>query len=254
MKTAREAARSLKIAYDQAVAVRATAQRSVNSLLERKDRWSDADVADFTSLIRSDHASNSAVSQTSAQLDAAEADVDRIFSELTNSILTRYHEEQIWSDKIRSFSTYANLVGLLVNLVVFVGAIAFVEPWKRRKLAEGLESRMSEMMGDVQAQIGILAEETRRTMNVHTPDAAFSPVASSTEPAVANETALSFNDIPTTETALFIPSPQIRLQTLIGACYRYIDSNTGIIDPSYLIGFTGVALGMALATVFQRGR
>ncbi|KAI9636091.1 mitochondrial distribution and morphology family 33, partial [Dioszegia hungarica] len=146
LTSARDAAKALKHAYDQAVTTRASAQRSVNSLLERKDRWSDSDVADFTSLIRSDHASNAAVAQTSAQLNAAEADVDRLFSELTKTILTRYHEEQIWSDKIRSFSSWANLVGLAVNLVVFVGAIAFVEPWKRRKLAEGLEGRMAGMM------------------------------------------------------------------------------------------------------------
>lgn len=80
------------------------------------------------------------------------------------AILQRYHEEQVWSDKIRNVSTYANLLGLLLNLVVFVGAIAFVEPWKRRRLVERLEERMAGMMDRVEASIGVLGERVGSDM------------------------------------------------------------------------------------------
>lgn len=139
------------------MAARDTAQREVNSLLERKHSWRDEDVAKFTSLVRADHASHLAVANTSDNLRTAETAADKAFSELMQSILQRYHEEQIWSDKIRSASTWANQIGLLVNLIVFIGAIAFVEPWKRRKLVEKLEQRMCDLMERTDDKLSVLS-------------------------------------------------------------------------------------------------
>jgi sensitive to high expression protein 9 len=155
----RESARAAKVAYDEAVSHRATSQSSVNTLLERKHAWTDSDVSRFATLVRADHASNLAVTTSSAALSSAEAAADRAFSDLMQAILRRYHEEQVWSDKIRSVSTYANLVGLVVNLVVFLGAVVVVEPWKRRKLVERLEERTGGMMDRVEGEIAGLKEQ-----------------------------------------------------------------------------------------------
>jgi len=136
----------------------------VNSLLERKHAWSDEDVSRFTQLVRSDHSSNQAVTTTAVALKETEIATDKAFSDLMQAILQRYHEEQVWSDKIRNISTYVGLAGLLVNLVVFVGAIAFVEPWKRKRLVERLEDRIEVMMGKVEGQISGLGEKVERDM------------------------------------------------------------------------------------------
>jgi sensitive to high expression protein 9 len=154
MQTLREVVRSAKAAYDEAVSIRAVSQSSVNSLLERKHAWTDSDVSRFATLVRADHTSNLAVANSSAALAEAELAADKAFSELMQAILRRYHEEQVWSDKIRSVSTYANLVGLVINLVVFLGAVAVVEPWKRRKLVQKLEKRTGGMMERVEKEIG----------------------------------------------------------------------------------------------------
>lgn len=155
----REDAKTAKEEYERAVTTRSTTQSDVNSLLERKHIWSDEDVSRFTQLVRSDHTSNQAVSTTSSTLRETELAVDKAFSELMQAILQRYHEEQVWSDKIRNVSTYANLVGLLINLVVFVGAIAFVEPWKRKRLVERLEERIAGMMEHVEGSINGLGDK-----------------------------------------------------------------------------------------------
>ncbi|KAF9816896.1 hypothetical protein IEO21_03770 [Rhodonia placenta] len=60
-------------------------------------------------------------------------------------ILNRYHEEQAWSDKIRSASTYGSLAVMGVNMLVFLLAIVFIEPWKRRRLAQTFERKVEEM-------------------------------------------------------------------------------------------------------------
>ena len=158
LTSSRRAARAAKLAYDQAVQSRSNAQHEVNSLLERKHSWTDSDVSQFTSLVRQDHSSSLTVNSTSADLRDKEQEVDLAFSDLTKAILQRYHEEQVWSDKIRNVSTWVNIAGLLVNFVVFVGAIAIVEPWKRRRLVERVEERMVTMVGKVEEEIRGLRE------------------------------------------------------------------------------------------------
>ena len=153
LQDARHAAREAKLAYDKAVSDRSNAQRDVNSLLERKHSWSDADVMTFTTLVRADHSSTSAVVTTSATLKDRELAVDKAFSDLTSAILQRYHEEQVWSDKIRSVSTWANIVGLLFNFFIFLVAIAIVEPWKRKRLVERMEERMANLIERVESEV-----------------------------------------------------------------------------------------------------
>jgi sensitive to high expression protein 9 len=80
-----------------------------------------------------------------AAVDETEAAVEREFSQLMRTILARYHEEQVWSDKIRSASTYGSLAALGLNMLVFVMAIVVVEPWKRRRLAQTFEKKIEEL-------------------------------------------------------------------------------------------------------------
>jgi hypothetical protein len=76
----------------------------------------------FTVLVRQDHAE----ARGKAAVGQTEGEVEREFGALMRSILARYHEEQVWSDKIPSVSTYGQLAALGVNVLV--------EPWKRRRL------------------------------------------------------------------------------------------------------------------------
>jgi sensitive to high expression protein 9 len=124
---------------------RSDSQREVNSLLERKSTWTDTDVSRFTVLVRQDHALEQAEARAKAAVAQTEDGVEREFSALMRAILARYHEEQVWSDKIRSVSTYGQLAVLGANVLVFVLAIVLVEPWKRRRLMQAFERRVQEM-------------------------------------------------------------------------------------------------------------
>jgi sensitive to high expression protein 9, mitochondrial len=124
---------------------RSDLQREVNSLLERKSTWTDTDVSRFTVLVRQDHALEQAEARAKAGVARTEDGVEREFSALMRAILARYHEEQVWSDKIRSVATYGQLAVLGANVLVFVLAIVLVEPWKRRRLMQAFERRVQEM-------------------------------------------------------------------------------------------------------------
>ncbi|THV04463.1 hypothetical protein K435DRAFT_649227 [Dendrothele bispora CBS 962.96] len=150
----RQAAREAKLRYEKAVEQRSNSQREVNDLLQRKSSWTDYDVSRFTTLVREDHHFEQEETRAKVAVDEAEAAVEKEFTELTRSILARYHEEQVWSDKIRSASTYGQLAVLGLNLAVFVLAIVLVEPWKRKRLAQTFEKKIEEMEGEYREVVG----------------------------------------------------------------------------------------------------
>ncbi|KAG8981473.1 sensitivity to high expression protein she9 [Tulasnella sp. 427] len=158
----RQAAKDAKAAYESAVARRSACQREVNDLLQRKSHWTEEDVVRFTGLVRQDHLNEQTVATSKVTLADREADVEREFNELMRVILNRYHEEQVWSDKIRSASTYGSLLAIGVNILVFVLAIVLVEPWKRKRLAQTFEKRIEEISQEnkvmIQDAIGKLLE------------------------------------------------------------------------------------------------
>ena len=137
-----------------AVARRSQSQREVNDLLQRKSSWTNSDVSRFTDLVREDHLYEQEEASAKAQVAVAEAEVETEFNELMRTILNRYHEEQVWSDKIRSASTYGSLLALGVNICVFILAIIVVEPWKRRRLAQTFERRIEQLSLENREMLG----------------------------------------------------------------------------------------------------
>ncbi|KIL67915.1 hypothetical protein M378DRAFT_72892 [Amanita muscaria Koide BX008] len=155
LKSTRQAAREAKRVYQQAVIQRSNSQREVNELLQRKSLWTDSDVGRFTTLVRQDHLYEQEEQRAKSAVDETEDAVDREFTQLMRIILARYHEEQVWSDKIRSASTYGSLAALGLNLVVFILAIAVVEPWKRRNLSKTFEKKIQELSVENAAKLGL---------------------------------------------------------------------------------------------------
>ncbi|KAK2459651.1 hypothetical protein APHAL10511_008296 [Amanita phalloides] len=161
---ARQAARDAKLVYQQAVIQRSNSQREVNELLQRKSIWTDDDVGRFTTLVRQDHLYEQEEQRAKAGVDETEDGVEREFSQLMRTILARYHEEQVWSDKIRSASTYGSLTVLGLNLVVFLLAIVVVEPWKRRNLAKTFENKIQELSVENAVKLDATMQEIGRQL------------------------------------------------------------------------------------------
>ncbi|KAF8930159.1 sensitivity to high expression protein she9 [Dissophora ornata] len=145
-----------KQTYETAISTRSDTQKAINDLLQRKHLWSPDDVIRFTDLYRSEHANEQAEQRAKTEYKQAEADVESKSRMLTRVIMERYHEEQVWSDKIRAASTYGTwgLVG--VNVMAFLIVQAFVEPRRRRKQVE----RYEELVQDL-TERGVLPEKAQ---------------------------------------------------------------------------------------------
>lgn len=128
--------------YTEAVAKRAATQREVNDLLHRKHTWTPTDLERFTSLYRSDHANELAEAAAQKSISDAEQWYEEASTKLGRAILARYHEEQIWSDKIRQMSTWGTWGLMGINVLLFVIFQIVLEPWRRRRLVKGFEEKV----------------------------------------------------------------------------------------------------------------
>lgn len=146
VRAARQLVRDSRSAYSAAIETRSATQREVNDLLHRKHAWSAGDLERFTSLYRSDHANEQDEQKAHSQLSSAEAAYEEASTKLSKSILARYHEEQVWSDKIRQMSTWGTWGLMGLNVLLFIVFQILVEPWRRRRLVRGFEEKVQEAL------------------------------------------------------------------------------------------------------------
>ncbi|TVY84276.1 Sensitive to high expression protein 9-like mitochondrial protein [Lachnellula suecica] len=146
VQEAQDAVRASRVTYKTTVADRAATQREVTGLLARKDTWTPTDLERFTSLYRMDHTNEQAVQESATRLADAEREAEHAAAKLSSSILSRYHEEQIWSDKIRRMSTWGTWGLMGVNVLLFLVFQFGFEPWRRRRLVHGFEEKVREAL------------------------------------------------------------------------------------------------------------
>ena len=81
---------------------------------------------------------------------------------LSASILARYHEEQIWSDKIRRMSTWGTWGLMGVNVLLFLVFQIGVEPWRRKRLVKGFEDKVMEALEREGSAVGVMPAEKEK--------------------------------------------------------------------------------------------
>ncbi|KAL9100259.1 MAG: hypothetical protein Q9163_004335, partial [Psora crenata] len=179
VESARKSLQEAREAYSRAISQRSSSQREVNSLLQRKHAWDPMDLERFTSLYRSDHANEQAEAAARDHLAQIERESEEAAARLSASILARYHEEQIWSDKIRRMSTWGTWGLMGVNVLLFLVFQIGVEPWRRKRLVKGFEEKVVQAL-EKESSPGLPAIQPPSPVPVLAPQA-------EAEPAVVNE-------------------------------------------------------------------
>lgn len=163
LATAHTRLRTARQAYKSSNAKRAATQREVTTLLARKESWSPTDLERFTELYRTDHVLEGEVASAQEALTEAEVEEQDLSQKLNAGILKRYHEEQIWSDRIRRASTWGTWGLMGMNFVLFVVLQFVAEPWRRRRLVRGVVAEEKEVLEEVRGELAAvkLALEAR---------------------------------------------------------------------------------------------
>ena len=126
--------------YEVAIVGRSKLQKEMNNLLQRKNSWTEADVTAFTQLYRDEHRLETQELDLKEQYRVASDLVEEEQAILMECIRERYSTEQLWSDKVRSLSTYWTWALMGLHLGLFVVIQVFVEPRKRREIVQGVLS------------------------------------------------------------------------------------------------------------------
>ncbi|KAK0636814.1 Mdm33 family-domain-containing protein, partial [Bombardia bombarda] len=139
--------------YKSLTSHRAATQREVTTLLARKDTWNPSDLERFTTLYRLDHELEAQVTSASAELTEAETEDSKLSADLNAGILKRYHEEQIWSDRIRRQSTWGTWGLMGVNILLFLVLQFVAEPWRRNRLMKHIAAGEKDVMDEVRREL-----------------------------------------------------------------------------------------------------
>lgn len=127
-------------------------QNLINDLLSRKSTWSPNDLKAFTETYNENQQNIHNLENQKRKVEQLEKKVKVMEQDVHNLILKRYHEEQIWSDKIRKLSTYGTLLLLVINLLSFFALHLLFEPRKRRKLVEAFEKETVAYIDDIKRE------------------------------------------------------------------------------------------------------
>ena len=153
LAAAHERLRLARGAYKTSNTKRAATQREVTTLLARKDGWSPTDLERFTELYRTDHVLEGEVVAAQEALTEAEAAEQSLGQRLNAGILKRYHEEQIWSDRIRRASTWGTWGLMGMNFLLFLVLQFVAEPWRRRRLVRGVVEEEKQVLEAVRTEL-----------------------------------------------------------------------------------------------------
>ncbi len=145
LKVLREEITRAKEDFSTAIEKRSESQREMNDLLERKSSWVPTDLKRFTELYMNEHELEREVKLKKIRLNELDQKNDETHDNLIKSIMDRYHEEQVWSDKIRQFSTWGTVLIMVCNLLlVFLVQLVF-EPFKRYRLVRSFENKVRDI-------------------------------------------------------------------------------------------------------------
>ena len=158
----------------------------MNELLQRKHAWTPNDLERFTELYRSDHANEQAEAAAQENLLTVERRAEEAAAKLSASILARYHEEQIWSDKIRRMSTWGTWGLMGVNVLLFLVFQIGVEPWRRKRLVKGFEDKVMEALEREGSVVSTMPTEVKMTQDATAPELQGAQEATATAAAAAD--------------------------------------------------------------------
>ncbi|GMM46282.1 She9 protein [Pichia kluyveri] len=148
LKELKKEIHAAKAEHERSLELRSSSQKEVNELLERKNSWNPVDLERFTKIYLTTHDLDKSVKDSSKRLNDLEKLQETTHDNLIKSIMNRYHEEQIWSDKIRQFSTWGTILIMCINLVLILLVQFVFEPFKRWRLVNSFEGKVKELFSN----------------------------------------------------------------------------------------------------------
>jgi sensitive to high expression protein 9 len=137
--------KQVKMEYEDRSLERSNCQKDLNMMLQRKHYWNTDDVTNFTSLFQKEHSLERIVENLKVKTKDLEEKTDVAHEEMLTTIRDRYQEEQLWSDRVKSVSTYGTISLVILNIIMFMIVHGYIEPHRRLSLQSLLDNRLNEL-------------------------------------------------------------------------------------------------------------
>ena len=199
LKELKKEIHAAKAEHERSLELRSSSQKEVNELLERKNSWTPVDLERFTKIYLTTHDLDKSVKDSSKRLNDLEKLQETTHDNLIKSIMNRYHEEQIWSDKIRQFSTWGTILIMCINLVLILLVQFVFEPFKRWRLVNSFEGKVKELFSNSE-KLDLDIQELRNELTA---------LNSGIELSNGNKNDNKNNKYMSNESQVIIPSPII---------------------------------------------
>ncbi|KAJ3021590.1 UNVERIFIED_CONTAM: sensitivity to high expression protein she9 [Siphonaria sp. JEL0065] len=156
-----------KLKYEESIDDRRRCQKEINSLLQRKDSWVDEDIHRFTELYRKDLTLEATETSTKQAYKQTSDQYEVIHQEYLNQIRERYIDEQLFSDKIRSASTWWTVGLISAHLAIFL-MVSIRDPWVKKRDRTELVALVQDVLEKENAALQSSIKETLAESSVST--------------------------------------------------------------------------------------
>jgi hypothetical protein len=95
-------------------------QTEINTLSSSKSTWSDDQFRYFQNMLASDRIISNKLAVLETKMREGEQQVDVGLRELMEGLRRRFHEEQLWTDRIRMLSMWSTIAILTANSLIFL--------------------------------------------------------------------------------------------------------------------------------------
>mmetsp|Transcript_6650 Transcript_6650/g.11605 ORF Transcript_6650/g.11605 Transcript_6650/m.11605 type:complete len:376 (+) Transcript_6650:37-1164(+) len=108
-----------RTALDRALLSFEESQTQHTQLLHSRDRWTPSQAMEFAKLLEKEMQIRTQLEKAKKDLATLESEQLRHMNNYMNDLRRRYHEEQLWQDKWRIYSTFGTWGLIVLNSIVF---------------------------------------------------------------------------------------------------------------------------------------
>ncbi|KAL3777441.1 hypothetical protein ACHAW5_004954 [Stephanodiscus triporus] len=143
-----------RVAVDRALRAFERSQLQHTRLLQSRDRWTSAEASEFARILEEEVRVRSELESAKKDLSKLENEQLEAMHKYMSDLRRRYHEEQLWQDKWRVYSTFGTWGLIVLNTVVFLISqytVRLREGHRMREIQDSIRQSLLKYEGTLRA-------------------------------------------------------------------------------------------------------
>ena len=160
LRAQQDAFKHVRAELDEANSTHRTVQNEISTLAAAKHSWTDVQFKQYQDLLQQERALQQKLVQLQHRSRNAEDGVDLALRDLMEGLRKRFHEEQLWTDRIRQLSMWSTIGILFANSLIFLFTYA-LRSREKAIITANLAAIRDDMQRHQESLAGLLASQER---------------------------------------------------------------------------------------------